>query len=192
MAPPSTGLSIHLWIRLDPVRPQPGQAQCRRQLYSFYTNSGHGLEAFFNSDGDLVVSTAYKKDFFSTQIVDTSLNDEQWHSLSICQAPGKRPFGGSQLVVYVDGAERKTSALKYPTLTEPFVYCRFGAELDRANATSISSDPSSKLSIRDNIKDAIKSSVPGVFALPQYLKSGNSDPDIQWTMIGRDFIMIFI
>ena len=95
----------------------------------------------------------------------------------------------SNLTVYIDGTERKTSALKYPAFTEPFVYCKIGAELDRANATSITSDPSSKLSIRDNIKDAIKSSVPGVFALPAYLKSSNTDPNIHWTMIGMEEVM---
>ena len=88
-------------------------------------------------------------------------------------------------MVYIDGTERKTSALKYPSFAEPFVYCRLGAELDRANATSLHTDPSSKLSIKTNIKDAIKSSVPGVFSLPAYLKSGNNDPNIQWTMIGE-------
>ena len=92
----------------------------------------------------------------------------------------------SNLTVYIDGTERKTSALKYPAFTEPFVYCKIGAELDRANATSITSDPSSKLSIRDNIKDAIKSSVPGVFALPAYLKSSNTDPNIHWAMSGME------
>ena len=38
----------------------------------------------------------------------------------------------------------------------------------------------------DNFKDAIKSSVPGVFALPAYLKSNNTDPNIHWTMIGME------
>ena len=40
-----------------------------------------------------------------------------------------------------------------------------------------------------NIKDAIKSSVPGVFALPAYLKSNNTDPNIHWTMIGMEEVM---
>ena len=40
------------------------------------------------------------------------------------QAAGKRPFGVSSLTVYIDGTERKTSALKYPAFTEPFVYCK--------------------------------------------------------------------
>ena len=92
-------------------------------------------------------------------------------------------------MVYIDGAERKTSSLKYPGLTEPFAYCQIGSELVRANANSLTIDPSSKLSIRDNIKDAIKSSVPGVFALPQYLKPANNDPNVQWTMVGMEEIM---
>ena len=187
---PVQGFTFHAWVRLDPMKTASGgTGQMRRQLYSFYTNSGVGLEAFFVPDGSLVVATAYKKDFLATKVEDVPINDEEWHSVTICQAGGKRPFGVSQLLVYIDGAERKSSALKYPNFTEPFVYCKIGAELDRANATSITSDPTSKLSIRDNIKDAIKSSVPGVFALPAYLKSGNNDPNIQWTMIGMEEVM---
>ena len=191
-AGPGQGFTFHAWPRLDPgAGTGRGSGAVRRQLYSFYTNCGNGLEAFFGGDGCLVVATAYKKDFFATKVEDTCVDDGQWHSVTICQMAGKRPFGVSSLVVYIDGAERKTSALKYPSFTEPFVYCKIGSELDRTNVTSITSDPSSKLSIRDNIKDAIKSSVPGagVFALPTFLKSSNSDPNIQWTMIGMEEVM---
>ena len=41
----------------------------RRQLYSFYTGSGHGLEAFITSEGSLVVASAHKKDFWATKVV---------------------------------------------------------------------------------------------------------------------------
>ena len=75
------------------------------------------------------MASAYKKDFLSTKVEDCSLDDSQWHSVAICQAAGKRPFGVSQLVVYIDGTERKTSALKYPNFAEPFVYCRIGMSL---------------------------------------------------------------
>eukprot|EP00090_Calanus_glacialis_P023550 TRINITY_DN363_c0_g1_i1.p1 TRINITY_DN363_c0_g1~~TRINITY_DN363_c0_g1_i1.p1 ORF type:complete len:2732 (-),score=430.45 TRINITY_DN363_c0_g1_i1:184-7587(-) len=186
-ASPVFGFTFHAWVRLDPLAASHGQI--RRQLYCFYTNSGTGLEAFFIPNGTLVVATAYKKEFLATKLEDCPILDEQWHSITICQAAGKRPFGVSQLVVYIDGAERKTSSLKYPGLTEPFAYCQIGSELVRANATSLTIDPSSKLSIRDNIKDAIKSSVPGVFALPQYLKPANNDPNVQWTMVGMEEIM---
>ena len=186
--PPAVGFTFHVWIRLDPPPSSP-PGQVRRQLYSLYTNSGHGLEAFFTLDGSLVVATACKKDFLATRVEDFPVSDDHWHSLTICQAAGKRPFGVSQLVVYIDGTERKTSALKYPTFTEPFAYCQIGSELNRTNATSLNSDPTSRLSIRENIKDAIKSSVPGVFSLPAYLKGNNTDPNIQWTMIGMEEVM---
>ena len=185
---PGVGFTFHCWLRLDNVNGGQGQ---RRQLYSFYTSSGQGLEAFITAEGDLVVSSAHKKDFHSTRVEDGCLGDGEWHSVSICQAAGKRPFGASQLWVYVDGRERKTSALKYPGFTEPFAYCNIGSQPVRANATSLTSDPASKLSIKANIKDAIKSSVPGVFSLPAYLKGNSSDPNIQWTMVGLDILNDF-
>ena len=61
---PVQGFTFHAWIRLDPMRTVSGtNGQIRRQLYSFYTNSEVGLEAFFVPDGSLVVATAYKKTF---------------------------------------------------------------------------------------------------------------------------------
>ena len=42
------GFSFHTWLRLDEG---PVEANTRRQLYSLYTNSGSGLEAFFTPDG---------------------------------------------------------------------------------------------------------------------------------------------
>ena len=65
---PAAGFTFHCWVRLDNVRHTGDQGQTRRQLYSFYTSSGLGLEAFFVEDGSLVVSTAYKKDFNSTKV----------------------------------------------------------------------------------------------------------------------------
>ena len=188
-AGPAAGFTFHAWLRLDPGG-GGGGGEVRRQLYSLYTNNGQGgLEAFFSPDGCLVVAVACKKDFLATRVEDFPLTDDHWHSLTICQAPGKRPFGLSQLVVYIDGTERKSSALKYPAFTEPLAYCQIGCELSRTNATSLTSDPASRLSIRDNIKDAIKSSVPGVFSLPAYLKGNQTDPNIQWTMIGMEEVM---
>ena len=61
----------------------------RRQLYSFYTGSGHGLEAFFTPEGSLVVASAYKKDFWATKVEDSLLGDEEWHSLTVCQVRAK-------------------------------------------------------------------------------------------------------
>ena len=188
---PTVGFTFHAWLRLDPPASTGGGGggQVRRQLYSLYTNNGQGLEAFFTGEGLLVVAVACKKEFLATRVEDFPMSDEHWHSLTVCQAARKRPFGLSQLVVYIDGAERKSSALKYPTFSEPLAYCQIGSELSRAAAPSLSSDPASRLSIRDNIKDAIKSSVPGVFSLPAYLKGNNSDPNIQWTMVGMEEIM---
>ena len=119
---PVLGFTFHAWVRLDPLT--GSQGQIRRQLYCFYTNNGTGLEAFFIQNGTLVVATAYKKEFFATKLDDCPITDDQWHSITVCQAGGKRPFGVSQLVVYIDGAERKTSPLKYPSITEPFAYCQ--------------------------------------------------------------------
>jgi hypothetical protein len=43
-----------------------------------------------------------------------------------------------------------------------------------------------KPSLKEGIIDAIKIGVPGVFNLPQTLKSGANDPHVRWTLIGLE------
>ena len=188
-AGPVLGFTFHAWLRLDPFPVSTVGQLTRRQIYAFYTASGTGLEAFCQADGCLVVAAAFKKEFLATKVEDTGLSDGQWHSITVCQSAAKRPFGVSQLVVYIDGRERKSSSLKYPVFTDPLAYCTLGAPLVRPAQPSLGVDAGSKLSLRDNIKDAIKSSVPGVWALPQYLKPSNTDPGVAWTMVGMEDVM---
>ena len=91
----------------------------------------------FSNSGILVVASAYKKEFFATRCEDFPLNDGQWHAITICQAVGKRPFGHSQLTIYVDGTMRAQSTLKYPSFSEPIAYCQIGTELTRANLPAL-------------------------------------------------------
>ena len=185
---PVLGFTFHVWLRLDPL--PPTSQLTRRQLYAFYTAGGSGMEAFCQGDGTLVVASTCKKEFYASRLEDsTVLADGQWHSVTVTQAPAKRPFGVAQCVVFIDGRERQSTALKYPAFSEPLAYCTLGAPLVRPSQPTIGVEPGSKLSLRDNIKDAIKSSVPGVWALPQYLKPATSDPGVSWTMVGMEEVM---
>lgn len=40
------------------------------------------------------------------------------HSIGVVHVPGKRPFGQSLVYIYVDGQQKLTAPLKYPTMTE--------------------------------------------------------------------------
>jgi hypothetical protein len=107
---PVLGFTFHAWLRLSPL-PAAAVGLARRQLYAFYAAGGAGLEAFFLPDGSLVVASVSKKEFLATKVEEAGLVDGQWHSVTICQAAAKRPFGVSQLVVYVDGRERRSTSL---------------------------------------------------------------------------------
>ena len=156
------------------------------------------------------------------QVDDCPLSDERWHSVTVCHSAAKRPFGVAQMVIYIDGREKRTANLKYPTFSEPLAYFQLAGPLHRTNSPSLSSDPASKLSLKaiitiqqyhrllagfertltftcvlallmycpqENIKDAIKQSVPGVWALPQYLRGSGGEPGTQWTMLGMEDVM---
>ena len=82
------------------------------------------------------------------QVDDCPLSDERWHSVTVCHSAAKRPFGVAQLVVYIDGREKRTANLKYPTFSEPLAYFQLAGPLHRTNSPSLSSDPGSKLSLK--------------------------------------------
>ncbi len=196
---PGHGFAFHCWIRLDSVVAAAEQSSSgrpkerRRQLYSFYTASGNGFEAFFTPTGVLVVSVASKKEFLAVPLTDYPLNDERWHCLEISHASGKRPFGSSTLSIYVDGNKRLECPLKYPPMGEPVSHCQIGSPLHRGNIPALNSADlaAGKQSLKDGIVDAIKFGIPGVINLPGSLKSaagsgGQNDPHVKWTLIGLE------
>lgn len=40
------------------------------------------------------------------------------HSIGVVHVPGKRPFGQSLVYIFVDGQQKLSAPLKYPTMTE--------------------------------------------------------------------------
>ncbi|RNA18008.1 neurobeachin [Brachionus plicatilis] len=116
---PGYGFTFHCWLKISSKL-----AKKRRQLYSFYTDYGHGFEAFFTPDCScLVVGLCNKKEFTSVQIRELNFdssekNFDMWHSIGIVHAPAKGPFGYSQLCVYIDGVLRKETNFKLPNFND--------------------------------------------------------------------------
>ena len=200
---PVNGFSFHCWFRLDSFsgisseRNEDGSPKelYRRQLYSFYTESGSGFEAFITPKSILTVAVANKKEFLAVPLEDFPLRDEKWHSLQVIHLTAKRPFGSSQLQVWLDGTKRMDCSLKYMEKSEPFSYCQIGSPLCRGSIPAlhdgIGKDGGAlarKSSIKEGIRDAIKIGLPGVFYLPQTLtgKKEENDPHIRWTLIGLE------
>lgn len=91
---------------------------CCLFLCSFFTPGGTGLEAFISSAGVLVVAVCTKKEYMTVMLPDYSFCDSLWHSIGVVHVPGKRPFGQSLVYIYVDGQQKLSAPLKYPTMTE--------------------------------------------------------------------------
>ncbi|XP_006816022.1 neurobeachin-like protein 1 [Saccoglossus kowalevskii] len=133
---PGHGFTYHTWINLDsnPITPQSfDTGLCRRQLYSFFTDSGTGFEAFFTMECILVIAMCTKKEYFTVAVVDHPFTDNQWHALDIVHSSGKRPFGQSQVSVFIDGCMVLTTQLKFPAMNEAFTLCRIGSGGHRTN-----------------------------------------------------------
>ncbi|CAI9726854.1 1 isoform X1 [Octopus vulgaris] len=129
---PGAGFSFHSWICLDnEVNVSEfnlyDTKTYRRQLYSFSTSSGNGFEAFFTSDGVLVVAVYNRKDHSSVSLTDYPFKDSHWHCLDIVHTNSRRPFANSQLAIYVDGCLKLNVQLKFPTTTEAFSSCKIGS-----------------------------------------------------------------
>ncbi|XP_063076336.1 neurobeachin-like protein 2 isoform X2 [Engraulis encrasicolus] len=115
-----------------------GKGHRRKQLYSFFTASGTGFEAFFTMEGVLVVAVCTKKDYMAVALPDKPLVDSIWHSVDIVHIPGRRPFGQNTVTIYVDGEQVKTAQLRFPSMNEPFTSCCIGSAGHRTTTTSTS------------------------------------------------------
>uniref|UniRef100_A0A8C5JBW0 Neurobeachin-like protein 2 n=1 Tax=Junco hyemalis TaxID=40217 RepID=A0A8C5JBW0_JUNHY len=103
---PGSAFSFNAWLCLDQDRVEPGsmgKSGKRKQLYSFFTGSGMGFEAFITCSGILVVAVCTKREYATVMLPDHCFFDSLWHNITIVHVPGKRPFGQSLVYIYVNG-----------------------------------------------------------------------------------------
>ncbi|XP_077472025.1 neurobeachin-like protein 1 isoform X2 [Stigmatopora argus] len=124
---PGTAFSFLAWLSLDQDQLSPFSKDKRKQLYSFFNSGGTGFEAFISAAGVLVVAVCTKKEYVTVMLPDNCFCDSLWHSIGVVHIPGKRPFGQSVVYIYVDGQQKVSAPLKYPTMTEPFTSCCIGS-----------------------------------------------------------------
>uniref|UniRef100_A0AAZ3PC80 Neurobeachin-like protein 2 n=1 Tax=Oncorhynchus tshawytscha TaxID=74940 RepID=A0AAZ3PC80_ONCTS len=78
---PGPAFSFLAWLSLDQDQQGlPGKGDKRKQLYSFFTPGGTGLEAFISSAGVLVVAVCTKKEYMTVMLPDYSFCDSLWVS----------------------------------------------------------------------------------------------------------------
>uniref|UniRef100_A0A8C2FYA8 Neurobeachin-like 2 n=1 Tax=Cyprinus carpio TaxID=7962 RepID=A0A8C2FYA8_CYPCA len=121
---PGSAFAFHAWLK---------------QLYSFFTASGTGFEAFFTTEEVLVVAVCTKKEYMAVSLPEHPFSDCAWHSVAIVHVPGRRPFGQNVVTVYVDGVQLKTAPLRFPSLNEPFTSCCIGSAGHRTTTTMTTS-----------------------------------------------------
>ncbi|XP_028835507.1 neurobeachin-like protein 1 isoform X3 [Denticeps clupeoides] len=125
---PGSAFSFLAWLSLDQDQLESaGKGEKRKQLYSFFSPSGTGFEAFISSAGLLVVAVCTKREYVTVMLPDYCFCDSLWHSIGVVHVPGKRPFGQSLVYLYVDGQQKLSAPLKYPNMTEPFTSCCIGS-----------------------------------------------------------------
>ncbi|XP_030014461.1 neurobeachin-like protein 2 isoform X2 [Sphaeramia orbicularis] len=179
---PGSGFAFHAWLCLNMEFPSchadlsnrksypgsgtgtqhdMGKGPRRKQLYSFFTASGTGLEAFFTMEGVLVVAVCTKKDYMAVALPEYPLADSCWHSVAIVHIPGRRPFGQNLVTIYVDGEQRKTAQLRFPSFSEPFTSCCIGSAGHRTTTTTTS----------PNLPTFTSPNPPAEFAFPVHAPS---------------------
>ncbi|XP_073782067.1 neurobeachin-like protein 2 isoform X3 [Danio rerio] len=156
---PGSAFAFHAWLCLNTDFPPPqhhyseshltnmdntvrmAKGPRRKQLYSFFTASGTGFEAFFTTEEVLVVAVCTKKEYMAVSLPEHPFNDCAWHSVAIVHVPGRRPFGQNVVTVYVDGVQCKTAPLRFPSLNEPFTSCCIGSAGHRTTTTTMTTSP---------------------------------------------------
>ncbi|XP_063735209.1 neurobeachin-like protein 2 isoform X1 [Eleginops maclovinus] len=168
---PGNGFAFHAWLCLNMEFPchsessnqrkpransvtgvqyDMGKGPRRKQLYSFFTASGTGLEAFFSLEGVLVVAVCTKKEYMAVTLPEHPLADSCWHSVAIVHIPGRRPFGQNLVTIYIDGEQRKTAPLRFPSFSEPFTSCCIGSAGNRTTTTTTTTSPNLPTSSSSN------------------------------------------
>ncbi|XP_055486139.1 neurobeachin-like protein 2, partial [Leucoraja erinacea] len=139
---PGNSFAFHTWLCLNQeqddlylLKHRPK----RKQLYSFFTASGTGFEAFFTADGMLVVAVCTKREYMTVAVPDFTFSDSTWHCVDIVHIAGRRPFGQNVVNIYADGYLRKTAQLRFPSLNESFIYCCIGSAGHRTTTTVVTS-----------------------------------------------------
>ncbi|XP_059134551.1 neurobeachin-like protein 1 isoform X2 [Peromyscus eremicus] len=141
---PGSAFSFTAWFCLDQDQLTLGTANKggkRKQLYSFFTGSGMGFEAFITHSGMLVVAVCTKREYATVMLPDHSFCDSLWHNITIVHMPGKRPFGQSLVYIYDNGQQKVSAPLRFPAMNEPFTSCCIGSAGQRTTTPPPSQIP---------------------------------------------------
>lgn len=141
---PGSAFSFNAWLCLDQDQVDPSTASKtgkRKQLYSFFTGSGMGFEAFITCSGVLVVAVCTKREYATVMLPDHCFFDSLWHNITIVHMPGKRPFGQSLVYIYVNGQQKISAPLRFPAMNEPFTSCCIGSAGQRTTTPPPSQIP---------------------------------------------------
>uniref|UniRef100_Q6ZS30-1 Isoform 1 of Neurobeachin-like protein 1 n=1 Tax=Homo sapiens TaxID=9606 RepID=Q6ZS30-1 len=141
---PGSAFSFSAWFCLDQDQLTLGIANKggkRKQLYSFFTGSGMGFEAFITHSGMLVVAVCTKREYATVMLPDHSFCDSLWHNITVVHMPGKRPFGQSFVYIYDNGQQKVSAPLRFPAMNEPFTSCCIGSAGQRTTTPPPSQIP---------------------------------------------------
>uniref|UniRef100_A0A8C3D496 Neurobeachin-like protein 2 n=1 Tax=Cairina moschata TaxID=8855 RepID=A0A8C3D496_CAIMO len=141
---PGSAFSFSAWLCLDQDQVDPSATNKngkRKQLYSFFTGSGMGFEAFITCSGVLVVAVCTKREYTTVMLPDHCFFDSLWHNITIVHMPGKRPFGQSLVYIYVNGQQKISAPLRFPAMNEPFTSCCIGSAGQRTTTPPPSQIP---------------------------------------------------
>uniref|UniRef100_A0A8C9EYS9 Neurobeachin like 1 n=1 Tax=Pavo cristatus TaxID=9049 RepID=A0A8C9EYS9_PAVCR len=140
---PGSAFSFNAWLCLDQDQVDPSTASKtgkRKQLYSFFTGSGMGFEAFITCSGVLVVAVCTKREYATVMLPEHCFFDSLWHNVTIVHMPGKRPFGQSLVYIYVNGHVCFVFFLPF-LLLQPFTSCCIGSAGQRTTTPPPSQIP---------------------------------------------------
>uniref|UniRef100_H3B2H2 Neurobeachin-like protein 2 n=1 Tax=Latimeria chalumnae TaxID=7897 RepID=H3B2H2_LATCH len=123
---PGHAFSFYAWLCLDQDQqsvPFQSTGGKRKQLYSFFTASGTGFEAFLTSSGMLVVAVCTKKEYTTVMLPDHCFCDSLWVSIHEEYKVGKKIKIKTIWVIYLYGKY----PLHYCSKSEPFTSCCIGS-----------------------------------------------------------------
>uniref|UniRef100_A0A8D2LCF9 Neurobeachin-like protein 2 n=1 Tax=Varanus komodoensis TaxID=61221 RepID=A0A8D2LCF9_VARKO len=138
---PGSAFAFSAWLCLDQEQMIPGpngKGGKRKQLYSFFTGSGMGFEAFITCSGMLVVAVCTKKEYATVMLSDHCFSDSLW-----VRGAGS-PLGAAGVCSTRQGIDLACTVMSWlsePDFCCPFTSCCIGSAGQRTTTPPPSQIP---------------------------------------------------
>eukprot|EP00004_Rigifila_ramosa_P012564 TRINITY_DN2727_c0_g1_i4.p1 TRINITY_DN2727_c0_g1~~TRINITY_DN2727_c0_g1_i4.p1 ORF type:complete len:3026 (-),score=664.90 TRINITY_DN2727_c0_g1_i4:5-7777(-) len=140
---PKRGYTFSTWLCIEAFEDPRGAPNYQPRLFSFLSETGFGVEAFFDSTvlcvkvslRESVRDTKDAKDLWPIALTDFTFNPRKWYCLQLSHHPQRNAFTPGEIRLYINGAlKAKVATSRYPASSD-MTQCRIGSNSELMTAS---------------------------------------------------------